>query len=119
MASRIFEMLMGQNGLEISINGTTRLRRGWQRPEIIAPVSSQIDANRNPTDLSMITKLPPPNALVRLINPTYLGVLARVVSLPQRRHASSSASDRMVEVEVGGGRRLLLPAVDMEVIEQY
>lgn len=119
MASRIFEMLTGQNGLEISINGTTRLRRGWQRPEIIAPVSSQLDAGRNPTDLSLTTRLPQPNALVRLINPTYLGVLARVISLPQRRHASSSASDRMVEVEVGGGRRLLLPAVDMEVIEQF
>ncbi|MEI7553784.1 hypothetical protein [Candidatus Chlorohelix sp.] len=117
MANRVFDMLSEQNGLQISINGITRLRRGWQRPEIIAVVGSEY--THPSTDISLEAQLPHVNSLVRLTNPTYLGVLGRVINLPQRRYVGANALDRMVEVEVGGGRRLMIPAVDMEVLEQY
>ena len=118
MASRLFEMLLGHDGEELSINGTTRLRRGWQRPEIIMPVLTSLEAKRPATGLSAADQLPKPGSTVRLINPTYLGAVGQVVSLPpSRRGVHPGQLDRLAEVEVTG-KRLVLPFADIEVLDQ-
>lgn len=118
MASRLFEMLLAHDGEELSINGTTRLRRGWQRPEIIMPVLTSIEASRAATKLGAADQLPRTGSVVRLINPTYLGAVGNVVSLPpSRRTANPGQLDRLAEVEVSG-TRLMLPFADIEVLEQ-
>jgi hypothetical protein len=118
MASRLFEMLVAHDGEELSINGTTRLRRGWQRPEIVVPVLTRAEVTRAATKLTMTEQLPRPGSIVRLINPTYLGAVGQVVSLPpSRRGVSPGQLDRLAEVEVQG-TRLVLPFADIEVLEQ-
>ncbi|HEX2914024.1 MAG TPA: hypothetical protein VH186_24685 [Chloroflexia bacterium] len=118
MASRLFEMLLAHDSEELSINGVTRLRRGWQRPEIIVPVLTSLEANRASTRLGAAEQLPRPGATVRLINPTYLGAVGTVISLPpSRRNSAHGHLDRLAEVEVSG-TRLVLPFADLEVLEQ-
>ena len=118
MASRLFEMLLGHDGEELSINGTTRLRRGWQRPEIIMPLATSQEVSHASTGLSIAEQLPRAGSTVRLINPTYLGAVGQVVGLPpSRRGVSPGQLDRLAEVEVSG-KRLILPFADIEVIEQ-
>ncbi len=118
MASRLFEMLLAHDAEELSINGTTRLRRGWQRPEIIVPVVTSVEAGRASTRLGASEVLPRPGSVVRLTNPTYLGAVGQVVSLPpSRRGISPGQLDRLAEVEVSG-TRLVLPFADIEVLEQ-
>ncbi len=118
MASRLFEMLLAHDGQELSINGTTRLRRGFQRPEIIVPVLTTIEANKTTTRLGAADQLPKAGSTVRLINPTYLGAVGTVVSLPpSRRGVSPGQLDRLAEVDVSN-TRLILPFADIEVLEQ-
>ncbi len=118
MASRLFEMLLGHDGEELSIDGTTRLRRGWQRPEIVMPVVTSREISQLSTKLGAADHLPKPGSTVRLINPTYLGAMGQVISLPpSRRGVSPGQLDRLAEVEVSG-KRLVLPFADIEVIEQ-
>lgn len=118
MASRLFEMLLAHDSEELSINGATRLRRGWQRPEILAPIMTSAEANSQTTRLEMAEQVPRPGSFVRLINPTYLGAVGQVVSLPpSRRGVSPGQLDRLAEVEVQG-TRLVLPFADIEVLEQ-
>ncbi len=118
MANRLFEMLLSHDGQELSINGMTRLRRGFQRPEIIVPVLTTVEATKSMTRLGAADQLPRPGSIVRLINPTYLGAVGTVVSLPpSRRGITPGQLDRLAEVEVSN-TRLVLPFADIEVLEQ-
>jgi hypothetical protein len=120
MSSRIFEFLASQDSYTISVNGSTRLRRGWTRPEIIIPVSSSTDANRRPTNLNPDEQMPQVGSMVRLVNPTMLGAVARVTGIAQsRRPTATILLDRQVEVEVlNTGQRFSLPLLDVEVLER-
>lgn len=118
MASRLFEMLVAHDGQELSINGMTRLRRGFQRPEIIVPVITTAEVNRASTPLGASDQLPRAGSVVRLLNPTYLGAVGTVVSLPPTRRGTRPGQlDRLAEVEVSN-TRLVLPFADIEVLEQ-
>lgn len=120
MATRLYEMLVNHNGQEISISGTTQLRRSPQRPEIIVPVTPT-EANLPPTSLNPSDQVPRLNSMVRLINPSFAGVTARVVSLPvnrnRRANTISGQMSRVAEVEVNG-HRFTVPFSDLEVLEQ-
>lgn len=121
MATRVFEMLAGHNGQEVSISGATRLRRDPKRPEIILPVPPA-ETGLPSTSLNLSDQIPRLNSIVRLLNPSYLGVTARVVSLTSNRTRGGAASvagqlDRTAEVEVGG-HRVTVPFSDIEVLEQ-
>jgi hypothetical protein len=120
MSGKVFEFLAAQDSYTISINGSTRLRRGWTRPEIIVPVSSSVDANRRPTNLNPDEQTPQIGSIVRLINPTMLGAVAKVTGIAQsRRPTATMLLDRQVEVEVlNTGQRLYLPLLDVEVLER-
>jgi hypothetical protein len=116
MAGPVFEMLLAHDGSAISINGTTKLRRGVRRPEIIAPSASQGELNHNSTSLNPTDQLPRPGSIVRLINPGYLSAIGRVRSLPpSRRGVTTGQLERLAEVEVAG-TRLILPFADLEVL---
>lgn len=117
MANRLFEMLAGHDGEELSINGHTQLRRGWQRPEIIVPVIANTAVSRPPARLEPV-QLPRVGSLVRLINPTYLGAVGHVVSLPaSKRGMHPGQLDRLAKVDVAG-TTLVLPFADIEVLDQ-
>lgn len=113
MANRLYEMLAGHDGEELSINGHTQLRRGWQRPEIIIPLVT----TGQPARFDSV-QLPKVGSVVRLINPTYLGAVGQVVSLPaSKRGIHPGQLDRLAKVDVSG-TSLVLPFADIEVLDQ-
>lgn len=117
MANRLFEMLTGHDGEELSINGQTQLRRGWQRPEIIVPLLTNVGSNLQPVRLDGV-QLPKVGSVVRLINPTYLGAVGQVVGLPaSKRGIHPGQLDRLAKVDVSG-TSLVLPFADIEVLDQ-
>jgi len=116
MASRLFEMLAGHDGEELSLNGQTQLRRGLQRPEIIIPLITTGGANR-PAARFEGPLLPRVGSIVRLLNPTYLGAVGQVVSLPaSRRGIHPGQLERLAKVDVQG-TTLVLPFTDIEVLD--
>ena len=118
MATRVFDMLATHNGQEISLSGATRLRRDPKRPEIIVPIppnDALPSTSLNPTD-----QIPHVGSIVRLLNPSFVGVTARVVGLVSSRGRSGGAVgqlDRTAQVEVNG-HRVSVPFNDIEVLEQ-
>ena len=117
MANRLFEMLAGHDGEELSINGQTQLRRGHQRPEIVIPLQATNEGARQPARNEPV-QLPRVGSIVRLTNPTYLGAVGQVVSLPpSKRGIHPGQLDRLAKVDVSG-TSLVLPFADVEVIEQ-
>jgi hypothetical protein len=88
MSGPTFELLLSHDGQGISINGTTRLRQGWKRPEIVAPVSNR-QVGHATTSLNPADQLPRPGSIVRLTNPSYLGAVGFVRMIPPSRRGAS------------------------------
>jgi hypothetical protein len=114
MSPRTFETLAVYDGQEIAIDGTTRLRGGLARPEIIIPLART-------TSVKWLEEKGPTLAVggnVRLLSPSYLGQVAQVTGLPVGPRASQSGVVAPVaDVLLSGGRKLRVPLVDIEVLE--
>jgi hypothetical protein len=114
MCARTFEMLAGYDGQEIAIDGTTRLRGGLARPEIIIPLART-------TSVRWLEESGPKlevGTQVRLLSPAYLGQSGEVVALPVGpRQAQSGVIAPVADVALASGQRLRVPLVDLEVLE--
>jgi hypothetical protein len=114
MSPRTFEMLAAYDGQEIAIDGTTRLRGGLSRPEIVIPLART-------TAVRWLEETGPKVEVgknVRLLAQAYLGQLAQVVSLPVGPRASQSGVlTTVAEVQLSTGQRLRVPIVNLEVLE--
>jgi hypothetical protein len=114
MSKRVFETLAAHDGQEITIDGTTRLRGGLARPEIIIPLSRT-------TAVRWLEESGPKLAVgshVRLLSPYFLGQTAEVIGLPVGPRASQSGVvSPAADVQLSGGQRLRVPLVDIEVLE--
>lgn len=113
MSPRTFELLAAYDGQEIAIDGTTRLRGGLMRPEIIIPLART-------TSVRWLGEGPKleVGVQVRLLAPDYLGQIAQVTGLPTGPRATQSGVVAPVaDVLLGGDRRLRVPIVDLEVLE--
>jgi hypothetical protein len=114
MARRAFELLAAYDGQEVAVDGTTRLRGGLARPEIIVPLG-RATAVRPPS-------VAPPaiatGATVRLLAPPYLGTIAKVASLAQgRQQIDSGLNVPAASVVLLDGARIWIPLVNLEVLE--
>lgn len=114
MSPRTFEMLAAYDGQEIAIDGTTRLRGGLSRPEIVIPLART-------TAVRWLEETGPKVEVgknVRLLAPAYLGQLAQVVSLPVGPRASQSGVlTTVAEVQLATGQRMRVPTANLEVLE--
>jgi hypothetical protein len=77
MASKAWELLAAYDGQEVAVNGTTRLRGGLSRPEVIVPLN-RADTPLLPNSVAPVVDV---GAQVRLVGGEYLGRLARVRAL--------------------------------------
>ncbi len=78
MATQAWELLAGYDGAEAYVDGTTRLRGGVVRPEIIVPqlqAAGPVPAGITVAPLNIRSR-------VRLLMAPYLGQTGRVVALP-------------------------------------
>lgn len=119
MAARTFELLKQNAGRRASLSGATQIRAGVIRPEIVVPIpveqwpphAQEEDAHAHPQAME-------PGSAVRVIREPGFGSLAQVVSLPVEPVViETGAQVRVVEIELEGGRRTLLPRANVELIE--
>lgn len=116
MAERTFGLLRAHEGQEAACNGTTQIRAGVIRPEIVIPRSlaeaSSEAAAAWPSRMSQGTP-------VRIIRDPYFGILGEVAGLPpEPRVLESGSKARIVEVRLRDGKTVSVPRANVELIER-
>lgn len=113
MARRTFDILSACEGSIASINGTTQIRAGVQRPEIIV---SRPASSANIADAVGAAGLQIGDP-VRVIRDPYFGVLGTVSALPADLQAVESETHvRVLEVEFENGKKATVPRANVESI---
>ena len=99
-----------------SMNGTTQIRAGVLRPEIIIPYDNPSEIQEVEESIKTgMTK----GSLIRIIREPYFGKIATVYNLPvELQVVESGSSVRVVEVELEDGNLALIPRANVEVIEE-
>ena len=117
MARQTFDLLLHRQGMKASINGTTQIRAGVQRPEIVIPLekdsNSSLDKDRViiPSALDVGTQ-------VRLIRSPYFGQLGEVTKLlVEPQSLETEAHVRVLEVQLHNQERIVLPRANVEIVE--
>ena len=115
MGNRCFELLQQHNGKFTSVNGSTQIRAGVIRPEIVIPLTADdsMDSRSDKDTTSGISA----GSLVRVIRAPYFGDIGTVVSLPSElQQMESETMVRVAEVEIGG-KTLVIPRANLEMVE--
>ncbi len=116
MAGRTWKLLRSHEGREAAVNGTTQIRAGVMRPEIVIPLadsdrSTEVAASQG---LGQLVAGSP----VRIIRDPYFGLLGRATSLPpEPAELPSGSKARVLEVELSSGERVVVPRANVELIE--
>ncbi len=117
MARQTFDLLLHRQGMKASLNGTTQIRAGVQRPEIVIPLekdsNSSLDKDRViiPSALDVGTQ-------VRLIRSPYFGQLGEVTKLlVEPESLETEAHVRVLEVQLHNQERIVLPRANVEIVE--
>lgn len=114
MAGKAWELLAAHDGGEVAVDGTTRLREGLVRPEIILPLPRASGVAPFETTAPAIGV----RSLVRLIAPPYLGRVGRVLSVSQgKQPVPSGINTNAAEVQLPDGATTWVPLADLEVLE--
>jgi len=116
MAARTFEILKSRAGQRASINGTTQIRAGVMRPEVIIPepgATWQSDEDETMTGLQVGSE-------VRIIRDPLFGRLATVTELPEQlEQIATEARVRVVRVKLSNtGEVETVPRANVEVIRR-
>ena len=117
MALRTFKLLASRAGDEASVNGTTQIRAGVMRPEIVIPLTGekQAETPEEKHTAGMLEVGMP----VRIIRDPHFGLIGRVESLPPEPHELASGSKaRVLAVRTESGENLVVPRANVELIER-
>jgi hypothetical protein len=116
MAERTFKLLASRKGEDATVNGTTQIRAGVMRPEIVIPLSKEQLARESEAELSvgyLDVGMP-----VRIIRDPYFGLIGSVSALPPEPQVLASGSKaRVLEVKLESGEAVLVPRANVELIE--
>lgn len=116
MSEKTFELLQKSEGKLISINGSTQIRAGVMRPEIIVPYD--IASTRLSREETFISKGLMEGTQVRLIREPYYGALGYISRLPvELQTLESESSVRVLDVKLEDGRIVTVPRANVEIIE--
>ncbi len=115
MADRTFDLLKKRRGLKTSINGTTQIRAGVVRPEIVVPFES----GEHLIDDAVVAGILEVDTPIRVIREPYFGNLGRVSALPvELQQLETGAKVRILEVQLEDGAKITLPRANVEIIEE-
>ena len=116
MAKRTFELLQELDGKKASCNGTTQIRAGVIRPEIIVSYDEKIKIHEEEDYLKEGMSV---GTLVRIIREPYFGRIGKVKSLPpELRRIDTESNVRIVEIELDDGNVVIVPRANVEIIEE-
>ncbi|SVD49848.1 uncharacterized protein METZ01_LOCUS402702, partial [marine metagenome] len=114
MASRTYELLKENENKFASINGSTQIRAGVIRPEILVPFEqlTGVGEEFDESDLTISE-----GSLIRVIRAPYFGRVGTVKSLPTAlTPLESETSVRVAEIEFQGKEVQLIPRANLEKI---
>jgi len=115
MSQRTFDIFKSFEGYSTCSNGTTQIRAGVIRPEIIIP--HEISFDRKSEDI-LVTGMVP-GTPIRIIREPYFGFLGVVHSLPVKLQLLDSGSHvRVLEVELNDSQIVTVPRANVEIIEE-
>ena len=114
MAARTYELLIFNEGKFGSINGSTQIRAGVIRPEILIPYEKLDGAGEeyDESDLAISE-----GSLIRVIRAPYFGKVGTVKSLPHElAKMESETLVRVAEIEFEDGSIEIIPRANLEMI---
>jgi hypothetical protein len=115
MGHRTFDILKYYNGQFASINGSTQIRAGVIRPEIVIPLDLKNVSGKH-KDMNASTGVTE-GSLVRVIRAPYFGMIGHVVSLPSELQTmESETSVRIAEIDIKG-KKVIIPRANLELVE--
>jgi hypothetical protein len=117
MAEQTWKLLAARAGAEAAVSGTTQIRAGVVRPEVIIPRGAEAPtaARQSPRVVAQMAVGTP----VRVIRDPYFGRLATVVALPaELRQLASESWARVVEIEFAPGERAVVPRANVEIMAE-
>jgi len=114
LSTKIFNLLKDYEGHDVAINGSTQIRAGVIRPEIIIPQEKYMsESSAESIDKGMI-----PGTPVRMIREPYFGSIGKVLSLPVHLQKIPTESFvRVLEIELEEGK-VIVPRANVEIIEE-
>jgi hypothetical protein len=116
ISQRAFEILKKHDGHMASINGTTQIRAGVIRPEIIIPHREEDTSKSEEADLNLGIV---PGTPVRIIRNPYFGEIGEVTSLPiELQKIETESKVRVLGVKLGDGKEVIIPRANVEIIEE-
>lgn len=128
MADEIFSLLKAADGRQVSLNGSTQVRAGVIRPEVIIPVGAA-DAEAegadaaDTADATVARAARPaddalrPGAQVRIVRAPWFGLRGRVVALPEEEvQLESETRARVAVVELADGQRVAVARENLEIL---
>lgn len=115
MARRTFSLLKQHEGADVAVNGTTQIRAGVIRPEIVVPLDRKAEHAGSTERTGALLRVGAP---VRVIRDPYFGVLGTVSALPAEPSVLASGSRaRVLEVAFESGQAAIVPRANVEIIE--
>ena len=116
MAERTFTLLASRQGADAAVNGTTQIRAGVMRPEVVIPWGREqaVDAREPGTTRGGLEF----GAPVRVIRDPYFGLIGTVTDLPSEPQVLPSGSRaRVLQVTFSTGDGVIIPRANVELIE--
>jgi len=114
IAARTYELLSNNEGKFASINGSTQIRAGVIRPEIIIPDESNSDDSSEFIEADLAIS---EGSLIRVIRAPNFGRVGKVISLPaELQKMESETLVRVAEIEFEDGSKQIIPRANLELI---
>jgi len=113
MAERTFKLLRALEGSAAAVSGATQIRAGVMRPEILVPraAGTSEEASDGVTGMDI-------GSLLRCIRGEHFGRIGRITALPAPlAELGSESHARVLEAEIEGVGRVILPRANIELIE--
>ena len=117
MADRTYRLFADHAGRPAAVNGTTQIRAGVLRPEVVIPLGPA--AENEPVIPAAGGGLLAPGTAVRIIRDPHFGLIGDVTALPSAPAVLASGSKaRVLEVRLDDGRAVTVPRANVELIER-
>ena len=115
IARKTFDLLKDLDGKKVSVNGSTQIRAGVMRPEILVPRESDAAEERAGSESVGGLEV---GTVIRIIRQPAFGKLANVSELPpDLEPLETEARVRVLRAKLENGEELLVPRANVEMIE--
>jgi len=114
MANRTFDLLNKNENNYASLNGSTQIRAGVIRPELVIPLENLSLDENSFSEIDLVISV---GSMVRIIREPYFGNVGKVIKLPTSLEKMESETKvRVAEVEFDDGNTKIIPRANLELI---